>query len=160
MLHTNNIEFEEVVPFVPIKLAQHDAKQLECMAKNIYYEAGHESIIGQAAVARVVLNRVMQGFANNPCAVIYQKFQTERGVICQFSWVCENKGEINKNNYSYKVARQVAYDVMINDKYDDVIPESTLYFHNLSVTPLWPYASAIKIGNHIFYSMKKRNYQN
>jgi spore germination cell wall hydrolase CwlJ-like protein len=156
LLHTNNIDFEEVVPFVPLKLAQYDAKQLECMAKNIYYEAGSESIKGQAAVARVVLNRVANGFAKTPCAVIYQKFETDRGIVCQFSWVCENKNEINKNNYNYKMARQVAYDVMTNDKYDDVIPDNTLYFHNLSVTPLWPYDSALKIGNHIFYSMKKK----
>ena len=35
-----------------------DPKQLACMAKNIFYEAGNESINGQAAVARVVMNRI------------------------------------------------------------------------------------------------------
>ena len=47
-----------------------DPKQLACMAKNIFYEAGNESIMGQAAVARVVLNRINHGFAKTPCAVI------------------------------------------------------------------------------------------
>jgi spore germination cell wall hydrolase CwlJ-like protein len=154
---TNNTDFNEVVPFVPMKLAKHDAKQIECMAKNILFEAGSESITGQAAVARVVMNRVREGFAKTPCAVIYQKFQTDNGSVCQFSWVCENKSEPNTKSFRYLVARQIAYDVMVNDKYDDVIPDHILYFHNLSITPFTLYETAIKIGNHIFYSIRKKN---
>ena len=157
LFSTNNTDFDEVVPFVPMKLAKHDSKQIECMAKNILYEAGSESIKGQAAVARVVMNRVREGFAKTPCAVIYQTTQTDSGKVCQFSWVCENKADPNPSNYRYKIAKQVAYDVIVNDKYDDVVPDHILYFHNLTVTPLWPYASAVQIGNHIFYSMRKRN---
>lgn len=135
-----------------------DPKQLHCMAKNILYEAGGESIKGQAAVARVVLNRVAHGFANTPCGVIYQAKIVDDVKICQFSWVCEGKTEPNRNSYQYKLAQQVAYDVMVNDKYKDVISPSVLFFHNLSVSPLWPYAEAARIGNHIFYSKyKKKN---
>ena len=133
------------------------ARQLTCLARNVFYEAGSESIKGQAAVARVVMNRVREGFAKTPCAVIYQTTQTDSGKVCQFSWVCENKADPNPSNYRYKIAKQVAYDVIVNDKYDDVVPDHILYFHNLTVTPLWPYASAVQIGNHIFYSMRKRN---
>ena len=32
----------------------------------------------------------------------------------------------------------------------------TLFFHNLSVDPLWPYKQLAKIGNHIFYSKAKK----
>ena len=106
-----------------------DPKQLACMAKNIFYEAGHESIMGQAAVARVVLNRVSHGFARNPCAVVYQAHTVDRVIddeivkvkLCQFSWVCEGKGEPNKNSQRYKQAYQVAYDVMANDAYSEVV---------------------------------------
>jgi len=138
-----------------------DAKQLHCMAKNIFYEAGGESIKGQAAVARVVLNRVNHGFAKTPCGVIYQATIVEDKKICQFSWVCEDKGEPNKNSYQYKLAKQIAYEVMVHDRYNDVIPNSVLFFHNLTVSPLWPYAEAARIGNHIFYSKvkKKQNIQ-
>jgi spore germination cell wall hydrolase CwlJ-like protein len=150
--------YAEVVPEIPTKIVSIDPKQLHCMAKNIFYEAGGESIKGQAAVARVVLNRVAHGFANTPCGVIYQAKVVDDVKVCQFSWVCENKGEPNKNSYRYKVAQQVAYDVMANNKHQDVIPNSVLFFHNLSVTPMWPYAEAVKIGNHIFYSkFKKKN---
>ena len=141
-----------------------DPKQLACMAKNIFYEAGSESILGQAAVARVVMNRVSHGFAHTPCAVIYQSHIVEKVVddeatkvkLCQFSWVCEGKGEPNKNNQRYKLAQQVAYDVMANDAYNDVVPKSALFFHNITVDPLWPYKQVAKIGNHIFYSKHKK----
>jgi spore germination cell wall hydrolase CwlJ-like protein len=145
-----------------------DPKQLACMAKNIFYEAGNESIMGQAAVARVVLNRINHGFAKTPCAVIYQANIVEKLVddetikvkLCQFSWVCEDKVEPNQNSQRYKQAQQVAYEVMANDAYNDVVPKSTLFFHNLSVDPLWPYKQVAKIGNHIFYSKAKKSTQN
>lgn len=142
-----------------------DAKQLSCMAKNIFYEAGGESVLGQAAVARVVMNRVQHGFGKNPCTVVYQATYLEKinndGLaqqvkLCQFSWVCEGKSEPNKNNQRYKQAQQVAYDVMVNDAYSDVVPKSTLFFHNVHVDPMWPYKQVKKIGNHIFYSKYKK----
>ena len=141
-----------------------DPKQLACMAKNIFYEAGNESINGQAAVARVVMNRIASGFGNNPCAVIYQAIHVDKLIddelqkvkVCQFSWVCEGKAEPNKNSNRYKQAEQIAYDVLAYDAYSEVVPKSALFFHNLQVDPLWPYKQVAKIGNHIFYSRAKK----
>jgi spore germination cell wall hydrolase CwlJ-like protein len=141
-----------------------DPKQLACMAKNIFYEAGSESINGQAAVARVVMNRIASGFGSNPCAVIYQVIHVDKLIddelqkvkICQFSWVCEGKVDPNKNNPKYKQAEQVAYEVLAYDAYTEVVPKSALFFHNLQVDPLWPYKQVAKIGNHIFYSKAKK----
>jgi len=133
-----------------------DAKQLACMAKNIFYEAGSESIKGQAAVARVVMNRIQHGFANNPCNVVYQKTTVEDKIICQFSWVCEGKTEPNKNSYRYKLAEQVAYEVMYLDMHKDVVPKSTLFFHSINIDPLWPYKKVAIIGGHVFYSKAKK----
>ena len=152
---------EEVVKVAKVV----DPKQLACMAKNIFYEANGEPIHGQAAVARVVLNRIKHGFGSNPCNVIYQanyiEKQNEEGdtykqKVCQFSWVCEGKGEPNKNSPGYIQAKAIAYDVLAYDAYEDVVPKSTLFFHNLTVQPSWPYQHAKKIGNHIFYSKGKR----
>lgn len=145
-----------------------DPKQLNCLAKNIFYEAGSESLPGQAAVARVVMNRIAYGFGKNPCAVVYQVSHVDKLVddeiqkvkLCQFSWVCEDKADINKNSLKYKQAEQVAYDVLAYDAYTEVIPKSALFFHNLSVDPLWPYKQVAKIGNHIFYSRVKKSTQN
>jgi spore germination cell wall hydrolase CwlJ-like protein len=153
---------EEKVVEVVAKLV--DPKQLKCLAKNIFYEAGGEPLIGQAAVARVVMNRIAYGFEKNPCAVIYQSNMIDRLVddeiqkvkLCQFSWVCEGKGEPNQNNPTYKQAERVAYEVLAYDAYIDVLPKTALFFHNLQVDPLWPYKQVAKIGNHIFYSKNKK----
>ena len=46
---------------------------IECMARNIYFEAGNQSKAGMIAVARVVVNRVQDTrFPNNVCDVIYE----------------------------------------------------------------------------------------
>jgi hypothetical protein len=141
-----------------------DPKQLNCLAKNIFYEAGGEPLNGQAAVARVVMNRIAYGFGKNPCSVIYQSTIVEKVIddeiqkvkLCQFSWVCENKAEPNTNSQRYKQSYQVAYDVLAYDAYDDIIPRTALFFHNIHVDPLWPYKQVAKIGNHIFYSKAKK----
>jgi len=160
--HTDTSETVEEVAKVAKVV---DPKQLACMAKNIFYEANGEPTQGQAAVARVVMNRIRHGFGSNPCNVIYQanyiEKQNEEGdmykqKVCQFSWVCEGKGEPNKNSPGYIKAKEIAYDVLAHDAYEDVVPKSTLFFHNLTVQPSWPYQHAKKIGNHIFYSKGKK----
>ena len=145
-----------------------DPKQLTCLAKNIYFEAGSEPLLGQAAVARVVINRIRHGFGSTPCNVIYQSTvvqkenedgETQKVKLCQFSWVCEGKDD-PKNNARYLQAKQVAYDVLAYDAYDDVVPKSTLFFHNASIAPGWAYNSVKRIGNHIFYSKSKKKQTN
>lgn len=137
-----------------INLKKIDMKQVACMAKNIYYEAGAEAMPGQAAIARVVLNRVNHGFAETPCKVIYQKTLINENIVCQFSWVCEGKGDPNKSNPKYKQAEMIAYQVMTG-MYKDVVPKTALFFHSVTIDPLWPYKQVARIGNHIFYSKQK-----
>ena len=161
-------EVETVSVAEEIKIAKIvDPKQLNCLAKNIFYEAGSEPLNGQAAVARVVMNRIAYGFGRNPCDVIYQASYVDRLIddemqkvkLCQFSWVCEGKGEPNKNSPRYKQAEQIAYNVLAYDEYSEVVPKTALFFHNLSVDPLWPYKQVARIGNHIFYSKAKKSTQ-
>jgi spore germination cell wall hydrolase CwlJ-like protein len=138
------------------KIKNVELKQIHCMAENIFYEARNEPHAGQAAVARVVVNRVKYGFANTPCKVIYQITEKTNGSkICQFSWVCEGKSKPNKHDPNYLKALQISYQVLVFDDYKDVVPKSTLFFHNLSVSPNWPYHKAKQIGNHIFYTKAK-----
>jgi spore germination cell wall hydrolase CwlJ-like protein len=135
-----------------------DIKQIKCMATNIFFEARGESEVGKAAVARVVINRVKHGFAPNPCAVVYQKTTNSDTKVtsCQFSWVCEGKRNPNPKDPMYKESEQIAYEVMALNEHKNVIPSSTLFFHNTSVTPDIKYKRKIQIGNHIFYEHKKR----
>jgi spore germination cell wall hydrolase CwlJ-like protein len=160
------IENNNDVPEEPEVVAKPvDIKQWQCLAENIYYEAGSESITGKAAVARVVMNRVRHGFASTPCNVIYQttmitKINEEtldayKVKMCQFSWVCENKKKPNMNDPRYIQAKEIAYEVLAYDAYHEVLPRTALFFHNLTVDPFWPYKQVAKIGNHIFYSKQK-----
>lgn len=140
-----------------------DKKQLQCLADNIYYEAGGEPTEGKAAVARVVLNRINHGFAPTPCKVVYQTTTVKKTneddetfwvKLCQFSWVCEGKGNPNRNSHRYQTSLQVAHDVLAYDAYKDVIPKTVLFFHNTTVTNKWPHEVVAVIGNHIFYKKK------
>lgn len=138
-----------------------NTEHLRCLATNIYYEAGSEPFMGQVAVARVVMNRIKYGFANNPCSVTYQKTKVPdlndpNGVktICQFNWVCENKPAPSSNNPVYKQAEQIAFKVLSENKWHDQFP-NILFFHNTSVSPNWAYKRIVEIGDHIFYSKEK-----
>ena len=141
-------------PEITANLKKIDLKQVACMAKNIFYEAGGETMLGQAAVARVVMNRVNHGFAETPCKVIYQKTVINENVVCQFSWVCEEKGNLNKASAKYKQAEMIAFQTMMG-MYKDVVPKTTLFFHSINIDPAWPYKQVARIGNHIFYSKQK-----
>ena len=61
-------------------------QDLQCMAENIYREAGTQSPAGKMAVGYVVLNRMSSRlFPHSVCGVVHQ----EQNNVCQFSWVCE-----------------------------------------------------------------------
>lgn len=129
-----------------------NTKDLECLAKNIYFEARGEPKRGQVAVARVVMNRVNHGFADSPCEVVYQKTRTPtRGLLCQFSWVCEGKRKLDKTDPAYIAAKDIAYRVLVHDAYRHEVSKRTLFFHSTKVNPNWRYRRVERIGNHIFY---------
>ena len=51
-----------------------NSKELNCLAKNIYYEAGNESLEGKVAVGVVTLNRVNDGrFGDSVCDVVHKR---------------------------------------------------------------------------------------
>lgn len=157
---TTEVKVEEPV----VVKKEVDTKQLQCLADNIYFEARGEPTEGKAAVARVVMNRVNHPeFANTPCKVVYQTTTVQKTTeddetfwvkVCQFSWVCEGKGNPNRNTHVYQKSLQVAKDVLLYDKYKEVIPKSVLFFHNTSVHNPWPHEVVARIGNHVFYKKK------
>jgi spore germination cell wall hydrolase CwlJ-like protein len=131
-------------------------KDLECLALNIYREAGHESFEGKVGVAQVTLNRVADPkFPNTVCGVVYEKTAVYSKVICQFSWYCDanhKNRKINEVAYadSYAVAKKVYLEGF---KLDGL--SNALYYHADYVSPNWKLERIAKIGAHIFYSGKK-----
>lgn len=74
-------------------------KQLECLARNIYHEAGGEPFEGKVAVAQVTINRAESGdFPNDICKVVYQKNIVYEKVLCQFSWYCQTAATTKPRN--------------------------------------------------------------
>lgn len=136
---------------------------INCMALNIYFEARGEPFLGQVAVARVVMNRVLhRDFPNDPCKVIYQKTQqinAETGdskTVCQFSWVCDNLPHPPDWNTQFQSAKQIAREVLQNNKWQDLLSANTLFFHSINVKPGWIHRQSEVIGNHIFYAKEPK----
>lgn len=130
-------------------------KQLDCMAMNIYREAGHEPFEGKVAVAQVVMNRVNSGkFAPDVCGVIYQKSVIMERVVCQFSWFCDSATKTRPVNQSaYNESYEVAKKVILEGFKLDILKDA-LYYHADYVNPNWGFQKIGKIGNHIFYKGK------
>ena len=62
-------------------------KQLQCMARNIYWEAASEPFEGKVAVAQVTINRVKSGnFADSVCGVVHQKTKFFEKVVGFFTF--------------------------------------------------------------------------
>ncbi len=132
-------------------------KQLDCLAINIYREAGYEPFEGKVAVAQVVMNRVKAGeFGNDVCGVVYQKNVIMDKIVCQFSWYCDSTHKnrpVNKEVYneSYEVAKKV----LLEDFRLSVLKDA-LYYHATYVNPRWQLEKIGQIGNHVFYKPKEK----
>lgn len=131
-------------------------RQLECLAMNVYREAGHENFEGKVAVAQVTMNRASHpSFPQDVCAVVYQKSVIMDRVICQFSWYCDTAHKARPvNPKAYDESMAVAKKVLLEGFRLDVMKEA-LYYHANYVNPQWNLEKIGSIGNHIFYRGKK-----
>jgi spore germination cell wall hydrolase CwlJ-like protein len=127
-------------------------KQLDCLARNIYYEAGGEPFEGKVAVAQVTVNRAASGqFPNDICRVVYQKNIVYDKVLCQFSWYCEGPARVPpKHAAAYKESETVARQVLLEGFRLPSLKEA-LYFHATHINPKWNKEKVAVIGGHIFY---------
>ncbi len=122
-------------------------QESRCMAVAVYHEARGESLEGQLAVARVIMNRAASGkYPNSWCAVVKQPWQ--------FSFVNPRSGDFpytDTNCEAWRKAVGVTQLAIAN-----VIPSVTtdvLWYHATYVAPSWGrrLSRAQQIGTHIFY---------
>lgn len=132
-------------------------KQLDCLAINIYREAGYEPFEGKVAVAQVTMNRVQTGqFGNDVCGVVYQKNVIMEKVVCQFSWACDSTHKNRPiNQAAYNESYEVAKKVLLEGFRLSVLKDA-LYYHANYVNPKWSLEKIGSIGNHIFYKPKEK----
>jgi len=127
-------------------------KQLECLTRNIYWEAASEPFEGKVAVAQVTMNRLESGrFASSVCGVVYQKNVIYEKVICQFSWACETTHKVKPVHPPlWKESEEVAKKVLLENFRLPGLKEA-IYYHADYVNPGWKKPKIDKIGRHIFY---------
>lgn len=116
---------------------------MKCLAGAVYFEAKGESLEGQLAVARVIINRAKSGrFADSLCGVVYQP--------SQFSFV---RGRamppIRTDSRDWREAVAVA-QIAAEGGWDSRA-EGALFFHARRVSPGWGKAKLAMIDNHVFY---------
>jgi len=136
----------DITPYSELSIESQ--RQIDCLALNIYREAGIEETQGMLAVALVTMNRVKtQGFPDTVCKVVKQK----TAKVCQFSWVCMNRlPRIDEKIYNYSKA--LATRVFLNHDLIEDFTGGALFYHSDYVSPKWKRLQVTtKIGRHIFY---------
>jgi N-acetylmuramoyl-L-alanine amidase len=133
--------------------SQQIAKELRCLALNIYFEAQGEPPAGQLAVALVTLNRKnSKHFPNSFCGVVWQKRQ--------FSWTHDGKSDRPIKNHAWHLAQDIARFVYF--KFSqlpqqarvalDITHGALHYYAPDLANPYWAKLKVItrEIGGHVF----------
>ena len=126
-----------------VKIAYTD-KDIECLAKNIYYEAGVEGKLGRYAVAHVTINRLKTGrWGTNICQVVYSPKQ--------FSWTLKKVPKPNATLWQecLRIARDSVSGVGVSG-----LGRSLFYHTDYIKTPKWAQQQpvTVQIGRHLFYN--------
>ena len=140
-----------------------DQNELECMAKNIYFEAAIESTAGKIAVGQVTMNRVRSShYPDTICKVVYEGKHHSNGFPvrdrCQFSWYCDGKGDEPRETPAWRDSVDIAEYIIRTPSLLDITDGATHYHADwMKKFPKWAYQKKklVKIDTHIFY--KKRN---
>ena len=157
-------DYYKPLDFNRVKYTMADA---ECLAKNIYFEAGVESTAGKLAVANVTINRTLNvNYPNTICGVVqegihyYNANKDKHYPVrdrCQFSWYCDGLLDEPREGRTWESAQELAERVLVNH-YDkaliDITDGATHYHANWMETyPSWSKKKKVmaSIDRHIFY---------
>jgi len=131
------------------------SSDVECLARNDYYEArGESSFASRIAIANVVLNRVKHGsYPKSVCAVVHET----RDGACQFSWYCANRFDIPKDREAWKVSLGIARMVLDKDRRIADPTHGALHYVEKSANVSWAkgFKNYVTLGNHRFYFERK-----
>jgi len=126
------------------------ASSLACIAVAIYHEARGEPLLGQKAVASVILQRaaILDRWGNTPCAVV---------IPVQFSFMTGRYSfaHINTQNSEERAAWHQALRLAADALIDGPMPElrEADHYHANYVSPGWRLEMdhVATIGKHLFY---------
>ena len=123
------------------------SEEENCIAVAVYHEARGESLEGQLAVARVIMNRAASGkYPSSWCATVKQPWQ--------FSFVNPRTGQFPYTDFqsaSWRKAVGVTRLAVANAV--PSVPTDCLWYHADYVSPSWGrrLSRVSQIGTHIFY---------
>jgi|SRR5690606_40431391 len=130
-------------------------KELECLARAIYFEARGEPDKGQEAVALVILNRVKsEYYPDTVCSVVYQNDHMRNA--CQFSFACDGKPDTIKEEDAFEKAERIGRQALScgvgHCESANLLLRST-HYHADYVSPRWAkkLQRTGQVGRHIFY---------
>tara|TARA_Y100001938_G_scaffold140413_1_gene208558 strand:- start:393 stop:944 length:552 start_codon:yes stop_codon:yes gene_type:complete len=129
--------------------------EINCLAKNIYFEARDQSVKGQIAVALVTINRVKsRRFPNSICKVVHQATRRNGKIVlhkCHFSWYCDGRSDRPKDKMSWEISLLIAR-AMLKNPIQDFLHGAT-HYHRVDVNPYWNrrMLKFSTIGDHVFY---------
>lgn len=133
-----------------VALAASSPAQLTCLAQAVYFEARGEPLLGQFAVAEVVMNRVDDPrYPATICSVVFQNERWKHR--CQFSFACDGRTDRPRHTAAWFTAQMVAA-LAAEDRERRAVGSAT-HYHATYVQPTWA-ASLTKtteLGRHIFY---------
>ena len=160
-------DYYKPLDFNRVKYTPADA---ECLAKNIYFEAGVASTAGQLAVANVTINRAAdKNYPNSICEVLqecihyYNAQKDEHFPVrdrCQFSWYCDGLLDEPREGRTWESAQELAERVLVNhyDKALIDITDGATHYHAtwMETYPKWSKQKKVmaSIDRHIFYGRK------
>lgn len=123
---------------------EHTNQDILCLAKNIYYEAGHEASLGKMAVAQVTLNRTKDTkFAGTICKVVLAPNQ--------FDWAKNKHMRIAQpKGPAWDDSVRVAKEALDGKRVKGL--ENALFFHASMAHPHWKRVIRLaQIGTQVFY---------
>ena len=121
-----------------------------CLAEAIYFEARGETLIGQFAVAEVILNRVdSTRFPDTVCGVVNEGADSGGG--CQFSYKCDGKSDSPTEQDAHRRIGKIAW-AMLQGK-PRILTGKATFYHTTAVQPRWArkFVQTARIGEHLFY---------
>lgn len=154
--HVDPIDYGDLLTFdlpvgggeqpVPVVV---DARELDCLAHNIYFEARNQEKFGQLLVGLVtVVRKEEPRWRSTICDVVYQSKQ--------FSWTHQSQHSLPTNSVDREAmirARKIAYRILAGE-FDNILelfPAN--HYHTNDILPGW--AKNMKLlavaGDHRFY---------
>ncbi len=138
-------------------------KEIDCLAKNIYFEARNEKLLGKLAVGLVTINRLLDPeFPETICDVVWQKRRhpNTKKWVAQFSWTWDGKKDKPLNQEKWDDALALAWVLLDEKTLHNIVDftEGSIYYHADYVKPWWSEKliqqgfGYKQIGTHILFT--------